>query len=75
MACCCVKFVPSACENVGASCLRKLQEDTLICVIGARQVRVTLRAQDVLDIPGAGGNYSREVYDEMPEGTGSARGT
>lgn len=44
-------------------------------MIGARQVRVTLRAQDVLDIPGAGGNYSREVYDEMPEGTGSARGT
>ena len=75
MTCCCVSFVLSALEYVDASCLRKLQEDTLTCERGARQVRVTLMAQDVLDVPGAGGNHSMEVYKEMPEGTGSARGT
>lgn len=75
MTCCCMSFAPSALENPGAPCLRKLQEDTLTCVRGAGQVRAMLRAWDVLDIPGAGGNHSMEVYEEMPEGTGAARGT
>lgn len=39
------------------------------------QARVTLRAWDVLDMPGAGENHSMEVYEEIPEGTGSARDT
>lgn len=51
------------------------EEDTLTCVRDVDQARVTLRAWDVLGVPGAGENHSMEVYEEIPEGTGSARDT